>query len=81
MNRALIFVINVIDRYEDDPIIGQRLYREIRKVELKKGKGKSVQPIPSSCYHWETVATNLDEFEDVSVSLSFFLLFDFEFCR
>lgn len=55
-------------RYEDDPIIGQRLYREIRKVEVKKGKGKSVQPIPSSCYQWETAATNLDEFQDVSVS-------------
>ncbi|KAM7483254.1 hypothetical protein LguiB_007837 [Lonicera macranthoides] len=55
--------------YEDDPIIGQRLYREIRKVEVKKGKGKSVQPIPSSYYRWETVATNLDEFEDVSEKL------------
>lgn len=55
-------------RYEDDPVIGQRLYREIKKVEVKKGKGKNVQPIPSSCYQWETVATNLDEFQDVSVS-------------
>ncbi|XP_024976129.1 DDT domain-containing protein DDR4 isoform X2 [Cynara cardunculus var. scolymus] len=27
--------------YEDDPNIGQRLYREIRKVEVKKGKGKN----------------------------------------
>ncbi|KAL8091727.1 DDT domain-containing protein DDR4-like isoform X2 [Apium graveolens] len=52
--------------YEDDSVIGQRLYREIRKVEVKKGKGKSVQPIPSSCYEWETVATNLDEFQEVS---------------
>ncbi|XP_059643655.1 DDT domain-containing protein DDR4 isoform X2 [Cornus florida] len=55
--------------FEDDPIIGHRLYREIRKVEVKKGKGKSVQPIPNSCYQWETVATNLDEFEDVSEKL------------
>lgn len=55
--------------YEDDPIIGHRLYREIRKIEVKKGKGKSVQPIPSSCYQWETVATNLDEFQDVSEKL------------
>ncbi|KAL6973330.1 hypothetical protein U1Q18_027510 [Sarracenia purpurea var. burkii] len=52
--------------YEDDPIIGHRLYREIRKVEVKKVKGKNVQPIPRSSYHWETVATNLDEFQDVS---------------
>ncbi|KAJ0756989.1 putative WHIM1 domain-containing protein [Helianthus annuus] len=50
--------------YEDDPIIGQRLYREIRTVEVKKGKGKNVQCVPS--YQWETVATNLEEFQDVS---------------
>ncbi|CAH9092478.1 unnamed protein product [Cuscuta europaea] len=55
--------------YEDDPIIGHRLYREIRKVEVKTGKGKSVQPIPNSCYQWETAATNLDEFTDVSEKL------------
>ncbi|KAF7124881.1 hypothetical protein RHSIM_Rhsim12G0160100 [Rhododendron simsii] len=52
--------------YEDDPMIGHRLYREIRKVEVKKAKGKNVQPIPSSSYQWEAVATNLDEFQDVS---------------
>lgn len=56
----------LVKRYEDDPIIGQRLYREIRKVEVKKGKGKNVHSFSS--YQWETVATNLDEFQDVSVS-------------
>ncbi|XP_052175764.1 DDT domain-containing protein DDR4-like [Diospyros lotus] len=55
--------------YEDDPIIGHRLYREIRKVKVKKAKGKNVQLIPNSCYEWETVATNLDEFQDVSEKL------------
>ncbi|PIN02662.1 hypothetical protein CDL12_24822 [Handroanthus impetiginosus] len=55
--------------YEDDPIIGHRLYREIRKVEVKKGKGKNVPPIPHSSYQWETVATNLDEFVNVSEKL------------
>ncbi|KAG8379085.1 hypothetical protein BUALT_Bualt07G0051500 [Buddleja alternifolia] len=55
--------------YEDDPIIGHRLYREIRKVEVKKGKGKTVPPIPHSSYQWETVATNLDEFLNVSEKL------------
>ncbi|KAI7754278.1 hypothetical protein M8C21_001146, partial [Ambrosia artemisiifolia] len=54
--------------YEDDAIIGQRLYREIRTVEVKKGKGKNVHSVPS--YQWETVATNLDEFLDVSEKLS-----------
>ncbi|KAL6997268.1 hypothetical protein U1Q18_007392, partial [Sarracenia purpurea var. burkii] len=55
--------------FEDDPVIGHRLYREIRKVEAKKVKGKNVLPIPSSSYQWETVATNLDEFQDVSEKL------------
>lgn len=61
----LIFYL-LLRRYEDDPIIGQRLYREIRTVEIQKGKGKNVHSVPS--YQWETVATNLDEFLDVSVS-------------
>ncbi|CAI9112395.1 OLC1v1012843C1 [Oldenlandia corymbosa var. corymbosa] len=55
--------------YEDDPIVGHRLYREIRKVEVKKGKGRNIPPIPSSSYQWETVATNFDEFQDVSEKL------------
>lgn len=60
-------------RYEDDSIIGHRLHREIRKVEVK-GKGKNVPPIPHSSYQWEAVATNLDEFLNVSVSLFFSIL-------
>lgn len=55
-------------RYEDDPIIGHRLYREIRKVEVKKAKAKGSQVLPSTTYQWEAVATNFDEFQDVSVS-------------
>ncbi|KAG9152829.1 hypothetical protein Leryth_017656 [Lithospermum erythrorhizon] len=55
--------------YENDPIIGHRLYREIRKFEVKRGKGRNIPPIPNSSYQWETVATNLDEFLDVSEKL------------
>lgn len=59
-------------RYEDDEFVGHRLYREIRKVEkkveLKKGKTKGSNVLPCTTYEWETVATNLDEFLDVSVS-------------
>ncbi|CAL9031182.1 unnamed protein product [Prunus brigantina] len=55
--------------YEDDPIIGYRLYREIRKVEVKKAKAKGSQVLPSATYEWETVATNFDEFQDVSEKL------------
>ncbi|KAJ4972757.1 hypothetical protein NE237_005931 [Protea cynaroides] len=55
--------------YEDDPLIGHRLYREIRKVEVKKVKTKGVPSVPSISCQWETVATNLDEFLDVSEKL------------
>ncbi|OAY30969.1 DDT domain-containing protein DDR4 [Manihot esculenta] len=55
--------------YEDDPIIGHRLYREIRKVEVKKAKAKGSQVLPNATYQWETVATNFDEFQDVSEKL------------
>ncbi|KAL3513229.1 hypothetical protein ACH5RR_025946 [Cinchona calisaya] len=55
--------------YEDDAMVGHRLYREFRKVEVKKGKGRNIPPIPNSSYQWETVATNLDEFQNVSEKL------------
>ena len=58
-------------RYEDDQIIGHRLYREIRKtevVQMKKGKPRGSQVFSNTTYQWETVATNFDEFQDVSVS-------------
>ncbi|XP_074316971.1 DDT domain-containing protein DDR4-like [Silene latifolia] len=59
--------------YEDDELIGHRLYRESRKVEknieVKKGKTKGSHVLPSTSYEWETVATNLDEFLDVSEKL------------
>ncbi|RWR82783.1 DDT domain-containing protein DDR4 isoform X1 [Cinnamomum micranthum f. kanehirae] len=55
--------------YEDDPIIGHRLYREIRKVEVKKVKARGVPSLPIISCQWETVATNLDEFQDVSEKL------------
>ncbi|KAK6924929.1 DDT domain [Dillenia turbinata] len=59
--------------YEADEIIGHRLYREIRKVEVKvegrKGKAKGSHVLSNTTYQWETVATNLDEFQDVSEKL------------
>ncbi|KAF5730110.1 hypothetical protein HS088_TW20G00480 [Tripterygium wilfordii] len=55
--------------YEDDPVIGHRLYREIRKIEMKKVKTKGSQTLPNATYQWETVATNLEEFQDVSEKL------------
>ncbi|KAK1282314.1 hypothetical protein QJS10_CPB22g01186 [Acorus calamus] len=55
--------------YEDDPIIGHRLYREIKRVEVKKVKAKGVSLAPLVSYQWETVATNFDEFQEVSDKL------------
>lgn len=63
------------NRYEDDEILGHRLYREIRRVEqIKKepgkrprGKGGSIA-VPVVSYQWETVASTFEEFDDVAVS-------------
>ncbi|XP_077210166.1 DDT domain-containing protein DDR4-like [Tasmannia lanceolata] len=55
--------------YEDDPIIGHRLYREIKKIEVKKMKGKGMPSHPIVSCQWETVATNFDEFQEVSEKL------------
>ncbi|KAK4804146.1 hypothetical protein SAY86_003963 [Trapa natans] len=55
--------------YEDDPVVGHRLYREIRKPEVKKTKIRGSQVIPVVTYQWETLAANLDEFQDASEKL------------
>ncbi|GJN22982.1 hypothetical protein PR202_gb10594 [Eleusine coracana subsp. coracana] len=54
--------------YEDDPILGHRLYREIRRVEYikeqtRKSKGKGISSVPVMSYQWEAVASNFDEFK------------------
>uniref|UniRef100_A0A5B7BG64 DDT domain-containing protein DDR4 n=1 Tax=Davidia involucrata TaxID=16924 RepID=A0A5B7BG64_DAVIN len=50
--------------YDGNTIIGYRLYKEVNKFESKpKGKGKGTAPAISS--HWETLATNLEEFRKV----------------
>ncbi|XP_010459547.1 PREDICTED: DDT domain-containing protein DDR4 isoform X2 [Camelina sativa] len=55
--------------YEDDPLIGHRLYREIRKAEVLKVRTKGSKILPNITYQWETVATNFNEFQDVSEKL------------
>lgn len=64
------FFISLFCRYEDDPIVGHRLYREVRRVETKntRAKGSSLTPLVS--LQWETVATDFDEFQEASVSFS-----------
>uniref|UniRef100_J3LTT9 DDT domain-containing protein n=2 Tax=Oryza brachyantha TaxID=4533 RepID=J3LTT9_ORYBR len=54
--------------YDEDSILGHRLYREIRQVDYgkeltKKAKGKGISSVPVVSYKWETVACNFDEFE------------------
>ncbi|KAL0799780.1 hypothetical protein Bca101_054955 [Brassica carinata] len=56
--------------YEVDPLVGHRLYREIRKAEVAKVKTKGSKILPNVTYQWETVATNFDEFQDVSEKLN-----------
>ncbi|XP_044323725.1 DDT domain-containing protein DDR4 isoform X2 [Triticum aestivum] len=62
--------------YEDDPILGHRLYREIRRVEQmkkepgKRSKGRRISTPPVVSYHWETVASTFEEFDDVAEKLS-----------
>ena len=74
----LISCKGIQNRYEDDEILGHRLYREIRRVEQVKkepgkrsrGKGGS-SAISVMSYQWETVASSFDEFDDVAVSFEF----------
>ncbi|KAL3613905.1 hypothetical protein CASFOL_041979 [Castilleja foliolosa] len=39
---------------------------KLGKLRCKRGKGRNVAAIPHSSYEWETVATNFDEFVNVS---------------
>ncbi|TKV90744.1 hypothetical protein SEVIR_9G049000v4 [Setaria viridis] len=60
--------------YEDDPILGHRLYREVRRVEYvkeptKRSKGKGVSSVPVISYQWEAVASNFDEFNTAAEKL------------
>ncbi|VAI23543.1 unnamed protein product [Triticum turgidum subsp. durum] len=61
-------------RYDEDPILGHRLYREIRQVEYvkeqtRKSKRKGFLGVPVVSYQWETVATNFVEFEAAAEKL------------
>ncbi|XP_048532240.1 DDT domain-containing protein DDR4-like [Triticum urartu] len=60
--------------YDEDPILGHRLYREIRQVEYvkeqtRKSKRKGFLGVPVVSYQWETVATNFVEFEAAAEKL------------
>ncbi|KAL6216903.1 hypothetical protein ACLB2K_010121 [Fragaria x ananassa] len=57
--------------YDGNTIIGHRLYKEVTVIESKKNvKGKGGLNLPNISFQWETVATNLDEFQKVIDELS-----------
>lgn len=56
-------------RYDGNPFVGYRLYREAIKCEKKtKGKQRGSFSLPMFSIQWETMATNLEEFHKVKVS-------------
>eukprot|EP01018_Ginkgo_biloba_P034864 Gb_41657 [translate_table: standard] len=57
--------------YDDDSTIGHRLYREIQKIQVKtKTKENGSLSDPFVTCQWETIATNLEEFQAVLENLA-----------
>lgn len=55
-------------RYDGNPFVGYRLYREVIKCDTKmKGKQKGSTSLPILSTQWETMAINLEEFHKVKV--------------
>ena len=59
------------DRYDGSKTVGYRLYREVTTFEKKRKCIGRESSIPT-CYQWETLATNLEEFRKVAVSQNFY---------
>lgn len=76
-----IIIIRMIDiyssyhvhgRYDGNKTIGHRLYREVNVYQSKRNSnGKRCLTPPTISFRWETIATNLEEFRKVVVSLNF----------
>ena len=75
--QTLSYEILLLVRYDGDSTIGHRLYTEDVTVSFKQNwKGKSGRLTkPDINIHWETVATNLEEFLEISVRVSADILF------
>ncbi|WCA47157.1 hypothetical protein Tsubulata_013522 [Turnera subulata] len=57
--------------YDGSTVTGYRLYREIKESETKaKMKGQASKSLPAVCFQWETIATDLEEFQNVVGNLS-----------
>lgn len=71
----MLYEILLLVRYDGDSTIGHRLYTEDVTVNFKqnwKGKGGHLMK-PVTNIYWETVATNLDEFLEISVRASAYI--------
>lgn len=69
------YEILLLVRYDGDSTIGHRLYTEDVTVNFKQnwmGKGGRLTK-PVTNIYWETVATNLDEFLEISVRASAYI--------
>lgn len=69
------YEILLLVRYDGDSTIGHRLYTEDVTVNFKHnwmGKGGRLTK-PVTNIYWETVATNLDEFLEISVRASAYI--------
>lgn len=61
-------------RYDGSSTIGHRLYKEVNMTRANiRTKGKASKNLPATCLQWEILATNLEGFQKVVVSLAFFL--------
>ncbi|XP_062018952.1 DDT domain-containing protein DDR4-like isoform X1 [Rosa rugosa] len=57
--------------YDGNTIIGHRLYKEVTVIESKtKVRRKGCLNLPNISFQWETLATNLEEFQKVMDELS-----------
>lgn len=55
---------------DGDEVLGYRLYREVTKVDYTPRKVKGRLTEPPNGYQWETLATNLEEFQEISDKFS-----------
>ncbi|XP_073131209.1 DDT domain-containing protein DDR4 [Henckelia pumila] len=55
--------------YDGNEVIGHRLYKEVCCLETERVKRTGV--VPAIISHWETIATNLEEFQNVVDEFSF----------
>ncbi|XP_020097853.1 DDT domain-containing protein DDR4-like [Ananas comosus] len=55
--------------YDGDPVIGHRLYKEEVKTNFKQD-WRAKGTLPANDFQWETIATDLKEFREISENLS-----------